>query len=376
MQTIPVFQPYLGPEVHQATTDALEAGWIGLGPLTREFEQAIGEYVHAGERPVVTTSSGTAALHLATLAAGVRPGDEVIMPSFTYVASHQAIGMTGAEIVFCEVEEETLGADPDSIRRMISDRTKAIAITHYAGAPCRIDEILAIGAEHGIKVIQDAAQAVGTRSDGRPIGSFGDYTAFSFGPVKIVTTLEGGAVIAKSPDEEQALHEWRMLGVDSDTHARYARGRAWEYDVTRQGFRYHLGSIPAAIGLSQLKMLDTFIANRQRYCRAYHEGLAGIPGLRLFGTDFDGVSPFIYVIRVTDRDTRVRMIEHLEGLGVKSGIHWADGAHRFTHFKGCRTDDLSLTDQITDQVLTLPLHSFMSDETVQRVIDGVRSFYE
>jgi dTDP-4-amino-4,6-dideoxygalactose transaminase len=374
-QAIPVFVPYLGTEVREAATGALDAGWLSLGPLTRQFEEALQRYLGEPGRPVVTASSGTASLHLAALSAGVGRGDEVIMPSFTYIAGHQAIGQTGADIVLCDIEDETLGADPESVRSLISGRTKAIVVTHYAGFPCRLDEILALAAERGIRVIDDAAHALGTRSKGRMIGSFGDLTAFSFGPVKIITTLEGGAVVAPSVDDTQPLHEWRLLGVDQDTAARYARGRAWEYDVTRQGYRYHLGSVPSAIGLSQLQLIDTFIANRQSYCRRYHEAFAGIDGIRLVGEDFTDISPFIYVIRVSDRDTRTALIAHLEGLGVKTGIHWALGAHHFTHFKACRRSDLAVTERACDEVLTLPLHSFMDDAVLDRVIDGVRSFF-
>lgn len=373
---MPVFRPYLGPEVHQAAGDALTAGWLSLGPLTRTFETQLQAYLGAPDRPVVTTSSGTAALHLACLAAGVGPGDEVIMPAYTYIAGHQAVGMTGADIVLCEVEEQTLGADPDSIRALLSSRTKAIVVTHFAGFPCRLEEILQLAADHGVRVIDDAAHALGTRSLGRRIGSYGDITCFSFGPVKIITSLEGGAVVAPSQGDVQALHEWRLLGVDQDTAARYARGRAWEYDVTRQGYRYHLGSVPSAIGLSQLAMIDTFIANRQRYCRWYDQALADLPEVTRFDSDYADVSPFIYVIRVPDQDTRSRLIDHLAERGVNTGIHWALAAHHFTHFKACRRSDLPVTERACQQVLTLPLHSFMDESTLARVADGLRSFFQ
>jgi dTDP-4-amino-4,6-dideoxygalactose transaminase len=372
---IPVFLPHLGPELRQAAMDALDAGWLSLGPLTQQFEQALQNYLGEPGRPVVTASSGTASVHLATLAAGVQPGDEVIMPSFTYIAGHQAVGMTGADIVLCDVEDETLGADPESVRSLITDRTRAIVVTHMAGFPCQLDEILAIAAEHGLRVVDDAAHALGSKSKGRMIGSFGDLTAFSFGPVKIITSLEGGAVVAPSNDELQPLQEWRLLGVDQDTAARYARGRAWEYDVKRQGYRYHLGSIPSAIGLSQLAMIETFISNRQSYCRRYHEAFADLKEVRPFGDDFTDVSPFIYVIRLPDRETRTELIAHLDRQGVKTGIHWALGAHHFTQFKNCRRGDLTVTERACDEVLTLPLHSFMDDETIDRVVEGVRSFF-
>jgi dTDP-4-amino-4,6-dideoxygalactose transaminase len=371
---IPVFVPYLGPEVHQAASDALTAGWLGMGPLTQRFEQEIGAFLGLGDRHVVSTNSCTAALHLAGLAAGLGPGDEVVCPSFTYVAGHQAMTQTGADVVFCDIEPETLGVDPASMREMIGERTKALMAVHYAGIPCHIDEIHALAEEFGLRVIEDAAHAFGSRSDGRLIGSFGDLVCFSYGPVKIITTLEGGAVITPRESEIQPMHEWRLIGVDNDTAARYSRGRAWEYDVTRQGYRYHLGSIPSAIGLSQLAMIDTFIANRQDYCRRYSEALADLPDVILPATDFTDLSMFIYFIRVADAEIRSELMAHMKAQGVATGIHF-QGAHEFTFYKDCRASDLSVTEQIAQQQITIPLHSFMDDRTIDRVIESIRSFF-
>ena len=251
---IPVFVPYLGPEVHQAASDALTAGWLGMGPLTQQFEQQIGQFLGLRDRFVVSTNSCTAALHLAGLAAGLGPGDEVVCPSFTYVAGHQAMTQSGADVVLCDIEPETLGVDPASMREMVSERTKALMAVHYAGIPCRIDEINALADEFGLRVIEDAAHAFGSRSNGRPIGSFGDLVCFSYGPVKIITTLEGGAVITPRESEIQPMHEWRLIGVDNDTAARYSRGRAWEYDVTRQGYRQMIAVIGGSETLPSIRL--------------------------------------------------------------------------------------------------------------------------
>jgi dTDP-4-amino-4,6-dideoxygalactose transaminase len=371
---LPLFQPYLGPEVHAATTAALDAGWLAMGPLTQEFEARAGKWLELPpERAFVSTSSCTAALHMACELIGLGPGDEVIMPSFTYVAGHQAATASGADVVFCDIEEARFGADPAAIDALVSDRTRAVMVTHFAGGACDIDGIRAVASKHGLRVIEDAAHAFGTRHDGRPLGATGDVTCFSFGPAKVMTTLEGGAIIAPGEEDVQTLHELRLLGIDSDTAARYARGRNWEYDVSRQGFRYHLGSIPASIGLSQLALLDGWIAHRQRACRAYDDAFADVPEVRPVVADWTDVSPFIYVVRVP-AEARDDLMAALRADGIGTGIHFL-GAHEFTFYKGCRRDDLALTERVSQEVVSLPLHGDISDASVARVAEAVRKHF-
>lgn len=372
---MPVFRPYLGPEVQRAAADALAAGWLGMGGLTAQFEDELSEYLGLESRPLVAMSSCTAALHAAFVLAGVGPGDEVVCPPFTYVAGHQAVSATGAQVVFCDIEEETLGVDPESLRRVLSERTRAVLVLHYAGVPAAgLDAIYEIAADHGLRVIEDAAHAFGSTHNDRPIGTFGDLVCFSFGPVKVITSLEGGAIVTANPDDVRMLHEFRLVGVTKDTAERYENRRTWDYDVVRQGFRYHLGSIPAAIGRSQLALADVFIRNRQDYCRTYNERLSDVNALITPRTDFEGVSPFIYVVRAPDEPTRADLISHLSERGIASGIHFL-GAHEFSYYQDCRRDSLPVTERVADQILTLPLHSFMSDETIEQVVDGVRSFF-
>ena len=265
--TVPVFRPYLGPEVQAAMNEAFLEGWLGLGRHTRDFELAIEDYLHAADATsrhhAVATNSCTEALHLAAELIGLGPGDEIICPSFTYVAGHQAMSMTGADVVFCDVEPSTLGVDVEKLEELISPATKAIMAVHYAGlVPRDLAAIHALAQRRGLRVIEDAAHAFGSRAAAGAVGTFGDLTCFSFGPVKIITTLEGGAVMTPRAADVQTLHELRLIGVDSDTDARYRNSRTWEYDVVRQGYRCHLGAIPSAIGLAQLSLIDEFIANR------------------------------------------------------------------------------------------------------------------
>lgn len=366
--------PYLGPEVHEAATQTLTAGYLGLGTLSRKFEDALSRYLELDDhRWLMTTNSCTAALNCACVLAGVGPGTEVIAPAFTYVAAHQAISATGAEVVFCDIEEPTLTVNPDAVRELITNRTRAIMVCHYAGLVGRLDEIYDIAGDHGLRVIEDAAHALGTRHRRRMVGATGDLVCFSFGPVKTITTLEGGAIITPNMDELRVLHELRVLGVDRETEFRYRNERAWQYDVVRQGFRYHLGAIPSAIGLAQLALIDEFVANRQEYCRGYNERLGEIPEVITPPSDYREVGPFIYFIRVP-AEARTDLIEFLKERGIPTGIHF-QAAHDFTLYAGCRRGDLSVTDQISREELTLPLWSYMDQTVLDRVAAGIAAFF-
>jgi dTDP-4-amino-4,6-dideoxygalactose transaminase len=376
LSEIPVFQPYLGPEVYEAATRALDGGWLAIGRLTYEFEDELTSYLDLERhgRHLLTVSSGTAALHLACRLAGVGPGDEVICPSFTYVACHQAIGASGADVAFCDIDEESLGLDPASVESLIGDRTRAIMAIHYAGLPCRIDEIHELARARGLRVIEDAAHAFGTRSQGRMLGTFGDLVCFSFGPVKIITSLEGGALVTSNEADVQAVREMRMLGVDLDRALR-SNSRMWDYDVVRQGWRYHMSSMQASVGLAQLALMETFVRNRREYCRYYNERLAHVPEIVVPDTDFADVAPFIYFVRVLGDGTRDRLVGHLSERGIHTGIHF-QGAHSFSLYSAARRADLSVTERVADQQLTLPLYSFMDEDVLERVVDAILSFFE
>jgi dTDP-4-amino-4,6-dideoxygalactose transaminase len=190
----------------------------------------------------------------------------------------------------------------------------------------------------------------------------------------VLSTLEGGAIVTPKGDEAQHVRELRILGVDTDRALR-RDDRMWDYDVARQGYKYHLGSIPAAIGLANLALVETFVSNRRRYCRLYSERLADIPEVTTPATDFAEVAPFIYFIRLPDAAARADLVTHLEARGIATGVHF-QGAHEFSLYRSCRSGDLSTTELLSAQQLTLPLHSFMDDRTLERVIEGVRSFFD
>jgi len=367
---IPVFLPHIGIETAKAAVDALELGWLGMGSYVGEFETRLAEYLELRGRQVVAVNTGTSALHLAMLVAGVRPGDEVLTPSFNNIGDIQAIKAAGAEPVFCDIDEGTLGIDVEKAEPLVSPRTKAVIGMDYDGIPCALEALEAMAERHGIVVIHDAAHSLGTRVNGRTMGNFGDITVFSFDPVKLITCIDGGALVVDSEEKVAALHRYRLLGMDQSAERMYANNRAWTYDVADQGFRYHLANLHAAIGLTQLARIDEFIASRVRACRHYNTVLADVEGVITPQTNFDDVAPFLYYIRVLDGH-RDALIDALKAAGVDTGIHWIPG-HRFTFMQNARRGDLSVTNRVGSEILTLPLHSFMDLETVDQVANAVR----
>lgn len=369
---VPVFVPATGIHTVKAVVDALDLGWLGMGATTQLFERRIGEYLGAVGRPVLATNTGTSALHLALLVAGVQPGDEVIVASFNYVADLQAITAIGAEPVFCDIREDNLGFDVDRVAEMIGPRTKAILPLHFAGIPCDIAGIYELARAHNLRVIEDATHAFGTSINGTKIGAEGDLVCFSFDPVKVITAIDGGAVVCNSAEELDRLQHFRFLGVDKDTAERYKNQRSWEYDVVSQGFRYHLTNINASIGLSQLDRVDGFIASRRQTCREYNAAFRDLDGIAVPQTDFDEVSPFIYFVRVPS-DERLTFIDFLRARGVQTGIHFLP-AHTFTYYRDRRRGPLPVTEKVASEIVTLPLHSHMPTALSNQVIEAVREF--
>jgi dTDP-4-amino-4,6-dideoxygalactose transaminase len=371
---IPVFKPHIGCETAKAAIDALDLGWLGMGSYVKEFENRLGAYLELPpDYRLVAVNTCTSALHLALLAAGVGPGDEVITPALNNIGDFQAIGMCGARPVFVDICEDDLGVNPDLIEPLITDRTKAIIALHYTGIPCKIGRLLDVARTQGLRVIEDAAHAVGTRWNGRMVGSHGDLTCFSFDAIKTLTCIDGGAVVVPRAEEAARLYPLRLLGMTQSNERLYSNSRAYEFDVYGQGFRYHLANLHACIGLSQLARLPEFIRNRRRYCRLYNELLSGVPGIVTPKSDFEDASMFNYVIRV-QRGMRPRLMAFLREKGVDTGIHWLPG-NRFTWLKPCRgADRVPVTDRVGDEIVTLPLWSFMEEDVIQQVAEAVRQF--
>jgi dTDP-4-amino-4,6-dideoxygalactose transaminase len=369
---IPVFKPLIEAEELAACREALEMGWLGVGSYVGGFEKALSEFV-GGERHAVTLSTGHAAVHLGLLLMGVGPGDEVITPSFNNIADFQAIRATGAEPVFCDIDDTTLCIDPESAGRMIGPRTKAIIAMDYAAQLCDHDRISDLARRHGLRVLHDAAHSFGSTYRGKRVGSFSDLTMFSFDPIKNITTIDGGALMVASERDVEWLREARLIGMGQPAQVMYENRRAWTYDVKHIGFRYHLANLHAALGIAQLAKIGRIAETRRATARKYSAALAGIDGLALPPGDFADVVPFIYYVRVKG-GRREAFCEHLKARGVETGLHWQAG-HRFSYFEGCRRDALAVTERLVSEIVTVPLHSAMPDCDSDRVIDAARSFF-
>jgi dTDP-4-amino-4,6-dideoxygalactose transaminase len=205
------------------------------------------------------------------------------------------------------------------------------------------------------------------------IGSFSDVAMFSFDPVKTITCIDGGAIVVRSEDELKKIHEMRLIGMSQPTSIMYQNARAWTYDMKMIGFRYHMANMHAAVGLAQLAKMEKIAESRRSACRYYNENLSGIPEVTVPKTDFTDITPFLYYIRVP-QGRRDALRAYLKEQGIDTGIHWQPG-HWFTLLKNCRRGDLSITDRVGHEVVSLPLHSMMATETLDRVITGVRSFF-
>lgn len=363
-------------QLRAAIDDAVASGWWSMGPRVAELEQrfaALCEVRHA-----IAVSSGTAALHLSLLAIGCGPGDEVILPSLTFVAAANMVLAVGATPVFCDVTgEHDLNLSIDDVRRRITPSSKALLLVHYGGHPCDMDGVMQLAAEHGLHVIEDAAHAPGARWKGRPCGGIGALGCFSFFSNKNLPVGEGGMVTTEDDELAERVRLGRSHGMTTLTWDRH-RGHAAGYDVLAPGYNYRLDELRAAIGIVQLDRLLEANATRARHVEHYRKALAGIDGITVpfapdgfdgpDGSGRDGCVPAHHLQVVllpsgTDRDAlRVRLTE----AGVQTSVHYPP-IHRFTAYRDLGAHDMPVTDAIADRLLTLPLYPHMTNEQVELV---------
>lgn len=370
---IPVQRPCLGPEELSSVAAVFDSGWLGQGRVSAAFEAAVRQYI--GCEHVVAVNTGTSALHLAFEAIEHDDGDEIIMPSLTFVATPQAALAAGFRPVFCEVRESDLNMDVDDALSRITPRTRAIVPVHYGGKPCDMDKLIAGARSHGVKIIDDAAHAFGSTYKGSKVGTLGDVTCFSFDPIKNITCGEGGAVATNDAQIAQRVATQRVLGIDRDAWSRRRTPKPWAYDVAGIGYRYHLPNVNAAMGLAQLEKLELFRGRKQAIVRRYDAALAGLDGLSLLERDVDSTFPFSYVVRVLGAvGRRDELMQHLREAGVDSGVHYIPNHLQPLFADGVTA--LPVTELVFDQIVTLPLFYGLTDEQVEQVIAAVVSFFK
>jgi dTDP-4-amino-4,6-dideoxygalactose transaminase len=357
----------------EAVLDCLRSGWLTMGPRTKAFEQALADYV--GIPHVATVSSGTAALHLACLAAGIGPGDEVIVPAFTFVASAGAPRYVGAEPVLCDVRSpQNFNIDPEDVARRITARTKAIIAVHFCGYPAEILALRELCDERGLVLIEDCAQAIGAHVDdcGRQVSTVGELGCFSFFSKKQLCVGEGGMVTAADEELDTRVRLFRSHAMTSSTWDRH-RGHDPAYDIVDIGFNFRMDEPRAALGLSRLTRLDEGIAARRAIVRAYRERLADVAGIELAFDEqaVERASHFAFPVLLSNRDTRDRFRDDLKANGIQTT--WYPALHSFTEYRRyAPADGLPRASEVADRHCALPLSATMDETAVDTVVEVVR----
>jgi len=355
-----------------AVTEVLRSGWLTLGPRTAEFESALA--AHVGTPHAIAVSSGTAALHLACRAAGLGPGDEVIVPAFTFIASASAARYVGATPVLCDVGgPHDFNIDLDDVRRRITPRTRAIVAVHFCGYPADVLALRELCDERGLVLIEDCAQAICAQADGegRQVGTIGDLGAFSFFSKKQLCVGEGGMVTTASDELAERVKLLRSHAMTSGTWDRHS-GRTDTYDVVDVGFNYRIDEPRAALGLSRLARLDGDIAKRRAIVQSYRERLAGVPGLELAFDDeaVRRASHFAFPVLLSDREARDAFRDRLKDAGVQTT--WYPALHRFSGWAELAPEGgLPGVEQAAERHCALPLSSTMDEQAVDTVVSVV-----
>jgi len=357
-------------EVRALRRVLLEDGYLGMGQEVRRFEEELCEFF-GGKREVVSVNSGSAALHLAVMAV-VKPGDEVLVPSLTFVASFQAITAVGAKPVACDIDSDTLMLDLQDAAKRLTKRTRAIMPVHYSGGVGDLKSVYAFAKKHKLRVIEDAAHAFGTTYRGKKVGSFGDIACFSFDGIKNITCAEGGVVVTEDKKVAEFAKDARLLGVRRDTEKRFKGQRIWEFEVLHQGYRYHMSNLFAAIGRVQLKKFPRFASLRQFLAKKYQKELTGIPGIELVPRDFDTVIPHIFPIRVKN-GVRDKLKDYLIKKNVECGVHYYPN-HLLSYF-GKGKWHLPVTESIYQELLSIPLHPGITSTQQKYIINEIKKFF-
>ncbi len=372
---LPYGRQSVGEDDIQAVVDVLRSDWLTTGPKVGEFEEAFAAWV--GAKHAVSFSSGTAALHGAAFAAGLRPGDEAITTPMTFAATANCVLYQGATPVFADVSADTLNLDPEKAAAKITARTRAILAVDYAGHPADLDAILELADRNGMTVIEDASHALGAEYRNRRVGSIAHMTVFSFHPVKHLATGEGGMVTTNRADYAEALRRFRNHGISSDARQRQAEGR-WHYEMVLLGFNYRLTDIACALGLSQLKKLEANLARRReiaaRYATAFRD-LAGVarPAVRAEVNPAWHLYPVRLNLEKLSAD-RAQIFRALRAENIGVNVHYIP-VHRHPYYRdrfGYRGGEYPIAEDAYERLISLPMFHGMSDQEVEDVIAAVK----
>ena len=376
MRTIPFGRPVIGDEEKNAVAQVLSGPILTHGPRVKEFEALFARYTGAAD--AIAVSSCTAALHLAYYCLGLGPGDEVIVPAETHVATAHAVELVGARPVFIDAEKDTGNVDIDQIEAHLTERTRAISIVHYLGMPADMHRIVDLARKHAIFVVEDCALAIGTYLDGVHAGLFGDVGCFSFYPVKHITTAEGGMVLAKSKEIAGKISRQRAFGIDRNIVSE--RDVPGIYDVVELGLNYRLNELGAALGIEQMKRVDGFLQKRQENYKALTAGLVNIDEVELLQSSHNGYQSSYYcqtmILKEPLSEKRFEIVNYLKEHGVGTSIYYPRPVPHFRYYKdkyGYSDTSFPVASRISGNSIALPVGPHVNSEDADYMVTTIKN---
>lgn len=370
-EPLPYGRHSIDEEDIEEVVKVLRSDWLTTGPAVEAFERAVAEYT--GAKHAVAVANGTAALHAAMFALKVGPGDEVIVPPLTFVATANCVAFLGACPVFADVEPDTLLLDPYCVAEKISPRTKAIIAVDYAGHPCNYDALQKLARQHGLALVADACHSLGGSYHNRKVGTLADLTAFSFHPVKSITTGEGGMVTTDDADLARRMRMFRNHGITTD-HRERALAGTWYYEMIELGYNYRLTDLQCALGISQLRKLPAWIARRQQIARRYGEAFETSPVARPLPIR-SGISHarHLYVVRTNPDLERAALLSTLRAQGIGANVHYIP-VHLHPYYRqqyGTKPGMCPIAEEAYQRIVSLPIFPRMTDTNILRVTHAI-----
>jgi dTDP-4-amino-4,6-dideoxygalactose transaminase len=373
---IPFHHPSIGKEEMDAVQKVLASGWLTTGPVALQFEKEFAAYL--GCKWALAVNSGTSALQLALDAIGLHPGDEVLVPSYTFTATAEVVTYFGARPVLCDSLAGGFNIDPADAERRITSRTRAIIPVHVAGEPCDLDGVHEVARRHNLRVIEDAAHSLPAWCRGRRIGTISELTAFSFYATKTITTGEGGMLTTNDDGYAERARTMRLHGIGGDAWKRYSKSGSWFYEVQHAGYKLNLPDILAAVGVAQLQKCDRFWTQRCQIAAAYREKLSPVEELELppSGANPSEHSWHLFILRLrADRLSinRDEFIEELKGLGIGTSVHFIP-LHRHPYYVreyGYQNHDFPHAEDGYSRCLSLPIYPDLEEKQIDRIVQSV-----